>query len=175
VFGSSFCPVRLAYQPPASSTFLSQQTSHQQPASSTLLSEQTSNSHQPTEQAVHLCLARTAQPGPYRPVLLEQHACVCLHASEETGLIQLAIGHLHLGISRSFFPLYVLGPTHSHAPREPGSAGTATRLVFLEPGRRASAAHAQPGWEGAPGNQTDSPCTRSAWPTLVQDTKHPQR
>jgi hypothetical protein len=40
-------PVRLAYQPPASSTFLSQQTSHQQPASSTLLLEQTSTSHQP--------------------------------------------------------------------------------------------------------------------------------
>jgi hypothetical protein len=40
-------PVRLAYQPPASSTFLSQQTSHQQPASTTLLSEQTSTSHQP--------------------------------------------------------------------------------------------------------------------------------
>jgi hypothetical protein len=40
-------PVRLAYQPPASSTFLSQQTSHQQPANSTLLSEQTSTSHQP--------------------------------------------------------------------------------------------------------------------------------
>jgi hypothetical protein len=39
--------VRFAYQPPASSTFLSQQTSHQQPASSTLLSEQTSTSHQP--------------------------------------------------------------------------------------------------------------------------------
>jgi hypothetical protein len=37
----------LAYQPPASSTFLSQQTSHQQPASSTFLSEQTSTSHQP--------------------------------------------------------------------------------------------------------------------------------
>jgi hypothetical protein len=35
----------LAYQPPASSTFLSEQTSHQQPASSTFLSEQTS--HQP--------------------------------------------------------------------------------------------------------------------------------
>jgi hypothetical protein len=34
--------VRLAYQPPASSTFLSQQTIHQQPASSTFLSEQTS-------------------------------------------------------------------------------------------------------------------------------------
>jgi hypothetical protein len=43
-------PVRLAYQPPASSTFLSQQTSHQQPASNTFLSEQTSTSHQPTEQ-----------------------------------------------------------------------------------------------------------------------------
>jgi hypothetical protein len=40
-------PVRLAYQPPASSTFLSEQTSHQQPASSTLLSGQTSTSHQP--------------------------------------------------------------------------------------------------------------------------------
>jgi hypothetical protein len=38
--------VRLAYQPPASSTFLSQQTSNQQPASSTFLSEQTSTSHQ---------------------------------------------------------------------------------------------------------------------------------
>jgi hypothetical protein len=37
-------PVRLAYQPPASSTFLSDQTSHEQPASSTLLSEQTSTS-----------------------------------------------------------------------------------------------------------------------------------
>jgi hypothetical protein len=40
-------PVRLAYQPPASSTFLSEQTSHQQPASSTFLSEQISTSHQP--------------------------------------------------------------------------------------------------------------------------------
>jgi hypothetical protein len=40
-------PVRLAYQPPASSTFLSQQTSYQQSASSTLLSEQISTSHQP--------------------------------------------------------------------------------------------------------------------------------
>jgi hypothetical protein len=40
-------PVRLAYQPPASSTFLSEQTSHQQSANSTLLSEQTSTKHQP--------------------------------------------------------------------------------------------------------------------------------
>jgi hypothetical protein len=37
----------LAYQPPASSTFLSDQTSHQQPANSTFLSEQISTSHQP--------------------------------------------------------------------------------------------------------------------------------
>jgi hypothetical protein len=44
---SELRPVRLAYQPPASRTFLSEQTSHQQPASSTLLSEQTSTSHQP--------------------------------------------------------------------------------------------------------------------------------
>jgi hypothetical protein len=41
------CPVRLAYQPPTSSTFLSEQTSHHQPASSTFLSEQISTSHQP--------------------------------------------------------------------------------------------------------------------------------
>jgi hypothetical protein len=40
------CPVRLAYQPPASSIFLSEQISHQQPASSTFLSEQTSTGHQ---------------------------------------------------------------------------------------------------------------------------------
>jgi hypothetical protein len=40
-------PVRLAYQPPATSTFLSEQTSHQQPANSTFLSQQISISHQP--------------------------------------------------------------------------------------------------------------------------------
>jgi hypothetical protein len=45
---SNHCqPVRLAYQPPASSTFLSEQTSHQQPANSTFLSEQISTGHQP--------------------------------------------------------------------------------------------------------------------------------
>jgi hypothetical protein len=37
----------MAYQPPASSIFLSEQTSHQQSASSTFLSEQISTSHQP--------------------------------------------------------------------------------------------------------------------------------
>jgi hypothetical protein len=40
-------PVRSAYQPPASSTFLSEQISHQQPANSTFLSQQISTSHQP--------------------------------------------------------------------------------------------------------------------------------
>jgi hypothetical protein len=44
-------PVRLAYRPSASSTFLSEQISHQQPASSTFLSEQINTSHQPNEQA----------------------------------------------------------------------------------------------------------------------------
>jgi hypothetical protein len=39
-------PVRLAYQPPASSTFISEQTSHHQPANNIFLSEQTSTSHQ---------------------------------------------------------------------------------------------------------------------------------
>jgi hypothetical protein len=40
-------PVRLAYQPPANSTFLSEQISHQQPTNSTFLSEQISTSRQP--------------------------------------------------------------------------------------------------------------------------------
>jgi hypothetical protein len=44
---SSAQPVRLAYQPPVGSTFLSEQTSHQQPTSNTFFSEQTSSSHQP--------------------------------------------------------------------------------------------------------------------------------
>jgi hypothetical protein len=46
-FSSLARPVRLAYQPPVSSNFLSEQTSHQQPANSTFLSEQISTSHQP--------------------------------------------------------------------------------------------------------------------------------
>jgi hypothetical protein len=44
-------PVRLAYQPPANSTFLSEQTSQQQSANNIFLSEQISTSHQPNEQA----------------------------------------------------------------------------------------------------------------------------
>jgi hypothetical protein len=52
----------LAYQPPASSTFLSQQTIHQQPASSTLLSEQTSTSHQPPTNRTS-CLSVSAFSG----------------------------------------------------------------------------------------------------------------
>jgi hypothetical protein len=43
--------VRSAYQPPASSAFLSEQTSHQQSANNTILLEQISTSHQPNEQA----------------------------------------------------------------------------------------------------------------------------
>jgi hypothetical protein len=41
-------PVRLAYQPPVSSTFLSEQTNHQQPVTSTtILSGQTNINNQP--------------------------------------------------------------------------------------------------------------------------------
>jgi hypothetical protein len=46
-------PVRLAYQPPANNTFLSEQISNQ-PA--VLLSEQTSTSHQPTSQTNRLLI-----------------------------------------------------------------------------------------------------------------------
>jgi hypothetical protein len=61
--GMCFRPIRLAYQPPANSIFLSEQTSHQQPASRT-------NSHQPNEQAVYWrhkvqCLMR-AMPTEHR-------------------------------------------------------------------------------------------------------------
>jgi hypothetical protein len=52
-------PVRLAYQPPASSTFLSEQISHQQPASSTFLSEQITTNHQPNEQTLDLLEGRS--------------------------------------------------------------------------------------------------------------------
>jgi hypothetical protein len=44
---SDWFPVRLAYQAPVSSTFLSEQISHQQPANSTFLSAQIRTSHQP--------------------------------------------------------------------------------------------------------------------------------
>jgi hypothetical protein len=50
VFGSAYKhPVRSAYQPPASSTFLSQRTSHQQPAAtSQQYSSLRTNQHQPS-------------------------------------------------------------------------------------------------------------------------------
>jgi hypothetical protein len=44
----AYRPIRLAYQPPASTTFLSEQTSHQQSANNTFLSEQISTNHQPS-------------------------------------------------------------------------------------------------------------------------------
>jgi hypothetical protein len=52
-------PFRLAYQPPSSSTFLSEQTSHQQPASSTFLSEQISTSHQPPTKRTDCATSQT--------------------------------------------------------------------------------------------------------------------
>jgi hypothetical protein len=55
-------PVRFAYQPPASSTFLSEQISHQQPVSNTFLSEQTSTRHQPPAERT-----RWPRPGPWIP------------------------------------------------------------------------------------------------------------
>jgi hypothetical protein len=53
-FPSHLRHVRLAYQPPASSTFLSQQITYQQPASSTFLQNKPASaiSHQSNEHAV---------------------------------------------------------------------------------------------------------------------------
>jgi hypothetical protein len=57
-------PVRLSYQPPASSTFPSEQTSYQQSVSSTFLSEQTSTSHHPPaiQLTDQLCLEAFGRP-----------------------------------------------------------------------------------------------------------------
>jgi hypothetical protein len=49
LYAPALQPVRSDYQPPASSTFLSEQISHQQSGSSTFLSEQISTSHQPPQ------------------------------------------------------------------------------------------------------------------------------
>jgi hypothetical protein len=57
-----FRPDRLAYQPPTSIPFLSEQTSHQQSVNSTFLSEQISNSHQPSAKRTgSLSLLATSQ------------------------------------------------------------------------------------------------------------------
>jgi hypothetical protein len=52
----------LAYQPLASSTFLSQQTSNQQSADNTFLSEQISTSHQPPAKRTGLARHVAALP-----------------------------------------------------------------------------------------------------------------
>jgi hypothetical protein len=62
-----FCyhrPVRLAYQPPANSTFLSEQTSHQQPVrTSQQYSSLRTNQHQPSATSqpnrLHVCVHPT--------------------------------------------------------------------------------------------------------------------
>jgi hypothetical protein len=60
--GCQLRPLRSAYQPPASSTFLSEQISHQQPVSSTFLFEQISTSHQPPAKRTGCGLGRCAPP-----------------------------------------------------------------------------------------------------------------
>jgi hypothetical protein len=52
--------VRLAYQPPAISTFFSKQTNHQQPASATFLSQRISTSHQPSAKRTGCLLPSSA-------------------------------------------------------------------------------------------------------------------
>jgi hypothetical protein len=67
---SDMRPVCLAYQPPANSTFLSEQTSHQQPArTSQQYSSLRTNQHQPsaTSQPNRLQLDRIKQHGTYIP------------------------------------------------------------------------------------------------------------
>jgi hypothetical protein len=77
-------PVRLAYQPPASITFLSEQISHQQSASSTFLSEQISTSHQLNEKVVGVCPQKKSRGlgGPPATTRKLEFACLsgCCHA-----------------------------------------------------------------------------------------------
>jgi hypothetical protein len=58
----AYSPVRLAYQPPAISTFLSEQISHQQSANSTFLSEQISTSDQPRAARIRCNLPHRTHP-----------------------------------------------------------------------------------------------------------------
>jgi hypothetical protein len=80
----------LAYQPPASSTFLSEQTSHQQPTSSTFISEQTSTSHQPpakrTGCKLQLAVRRQAQ------------ACRDAHGHHASALLLSSMKECNYGI-----------------------------------------------------------------------------
>jgi hypothetical protein len=75
-------PVRLAYQPPASSTFLSKQTSQQQPANSSFLSEQTRAWH-----AAFAALLRTAAAS---------GLCFCVSfAGVVHGVARICVASLH--------------------------------------------------------------------------------
>jgi hypothetical protein len=64
----------LAYQPPASSTFLSEQIRHQQPANSNFLSEQISTGYQPPAKRIGgvLVLTRTDDRRLLPPNLVRQ-------------------------------------------------------------------------------------------------------
>jgi hypothetical protein len=78
---SSGGPVRLAYQPPANSTFLSEQTSHQHPArTSQQYSSLRTNQHQPsaTSQPNRLLWPRWAMPPP--PFMKTQLHTLNLHS-----------------------------------------------------------------------------------------------
>jgi hypothetical protein len=76
--------VRLAYQPPASNTFLSEQTSHQQPASSTFLSEQTSTSHQPPANRTG-CMIQILVLAPYPGFIDDEATVVTLEIFKSAG------------------------------------------------------------------------------------------
>jgi hypothetical protein len=82
--------VRLAYQPPASTTFISEQTSHRQPANSTFLSEQISTSHQPLAKRIG-CLFVSS---PAQPTHLNSSESAIEPARMEEDLQQVT--HIHL-------------------------------------------------------------------------------
>jgi hypothetical protein len=106
--------VRLAYQPPASSTFLSGQTSHQQTAISTLLSEQTNTSHQPPAKRPNSLSDHHEDPWDPHPVSTRTHPSASWVRSSESG---------HRFTSRSSYR-----PTAAQEPpKAPAPAATRAR------------------------------------------------
>jgi hypothetical protein len=131
-------PVRLAYQPPASNIFLSEQIGHQQPANSIILSEEIS--HQPPAK-------RTGSR-----LLLPCHARIMIHLRRRyTMIVGLAPGSLH---SVMVLPLHVIRPSEAekdshkscdeHRPPHTYRAARATASLPGGPPSRGRASQSQP-------------------------------
>jgi hypothetical protein len=140
-----YSPVRLAYRPPANSTFLSEQTSHQQPASSTFLSEQISVSHQPPAKRTgrpekfNSFGSPSSHPNPIAAAIKSQTSISKMWTLGWDSVLS-RIGSSELSVScASFFPSGVLGVgTREWRCSLGAGKGTLERRHNREGGTRAS-------------------------------------